>query len=357
MIGLRLLAGSNFGTNFVALRDNESYAVSRGMPARRQRVLAMIASSIPTSLAGCLYAHYLIVASPDVFSFSLTTLLLTMVLVGGAGTIYGPIVAAFVLTVGTEKLSGLGNVRYMVVAVLIVLTLRFLPGGLWSLGRGSVSGAFSGGYACVGGGLAISRSGPNDGDRPRRDPRRFHDFGAIAASCRRCAVSRFAGRYAIVTGAAGSIGAAIAARLLKEGATVAAVDRDREGLTRLPSAEGLHRVTADLASVQDTRDVVGRAIAALGRPADIVVSAAGVYALAPAAEVEEKDWAFNQDINLRAPFFVAQASVAARAQDAIARARGIRRSGHRIDRRCWPVGEQATRSSSRRARARQALSR
>jgi hypothetical protein len=37
--------------------------------------------------------------------------------------------------VGTEKLNGLGNVRYMVVAVLIVLTLRFLPGGLWSLGR------------------------------------------------------------------------------------------------------------------------------------------------------------------------------------------------------------------------------
>jgi branched-chain amino acid transport system permease protein len=95
----------------------------------------MMISSIPTSLAGCIYAHYLIVASPDVFSFSLTTLLLTMVLVGGAGTIYGPIVAAIVLTVGTEKLSALGNLRYMIVAALIVLTLRFLPGGLWSLLR------------------------------------------------------------------------------------------------------------------------------------------------------------------------------------------------------------------------------
>ena len=56
-----------------------------------------------------------------------------MVLVGGAGTIYGPIVAAIVLTVGTEKLNALGNVRYMIVAVLIVLTLQFLPGGFWSL--------------------------------------------------------------------------------------------------------------------------------------------------------------------------------------------------------------------------------
>jgi branched-chain amino acid transport system permease protein len=129
------MVNSNFGLSLIALRDFESYAVSRGVPARRQRVLAMIASSIPTSLAGCLYAHYLIVASPDVFSFSLTTLLLSMVLVGGAGTIYGPIVAAIALTVGTEELNALGNVRYMLVAVLIVLTLKFLPGGLWSLWR------------------------------------------------------------------------------------------------------------------------------------------------------------------------------------------------------------------------------
>ena len=134
-VGLRLMATSSFGLSLVALRDYENFAISRGIPARRQRVLAIVASSIPTSLAGGLYAHYLIVASPDVFSFSLTTLLLSMVLVGGAATTYGPILAAFVLTVGTEELAGLGNFRYMIVAVLIVLVLRFLPGGAWSFGR------------------------------------------------------------------------------------------------------------------------------------------------------------------------------------------------------------------------------
>jgi branched-chain amino acid transport system permease protein len=134
-VAMRWLAVSTFGQSLIALRDNEPYAVSRGIPARRQRVLALVASSAPTSLAGCLYAHYLIVASPDVFSFSLTTLLLSMVLVGGAGTIYGPIVAAIVLTVGTQELNSLGDLRYMIVAALIVLTLKFLPGGLWSLWR------------------------------------------------------------------------------------------------------------------------------------------------------------------------------------------------------------------------------
>jgi branched-chain amino acid transport system permease protein len=140
-VAMRCLAVSTFGQSLIALRDNEPYAVSRGIPARSTRVLAIVASSVPTSLAGCLYAHYLIVASPDVFSFSLTTLLLSMVLVGGAGTIYGPIVAAVALTVGTQELSGLGNVRYMIVATLIVLTLKFLPGGLWSLWRAWPAGS------------------------------------------------------------------------------------------------------------------------------------------------------------------------------------------------------------------------
>ena len=130
----RWLVRSDFGISLVALRDFEDYAISRGIPGTRQRILAIVASSIFTSLAGSIYAHYLIVASPDVFSFSLTTFLLSMVLVGGAATTYGPIVAAFGLTVVTEQLAGLGVVRFMVIAVLIVVTLRFLPGGIWSLG-------------------------------------------------------------------------------------------------------------------------------------------------------------------------------------------------------------------------------
>lgn len=130
---LRWLVRSDFGLSLIALRDNESYATSRGIPATRQRVLAMVASSIFTAAAGAVYAHYLIVASPDIFSFSLTTLILSMTLLGGTATIYGPILAAIVLTLVTEQLAEFGVVRFMIIAVLIVLTLRFLPGGIWSL--------------------------------------------------------------------------------------------------------------------------------------------------------------------------------------------------------------------------------
>jgi branched-chain amino acid transport system permease protein len=136
-VAMRWSIHSDFGLSLVALRDFENYAISRGIPATRQRVLAIMVSSVFTSIAGSIYAHYLIVASPDVFSFSLNTFLLSIVLVGGAATTYGPIVAAFVLTVVREELAGIGVGRFLIIAALIVLTLRFLPGGLWSLGRGS----------------------------------------------------------------------------------------------------------------------------------------------------------------------------------------------------------------------------
>ncbi|HWJ72273.1 MAG TPA: SDR family oxidoreductase [Kaistia sp.] len=128
---------------------------------------------------------------------------------------------------------------------------------------------------------------------------------------------RFAGRRAIVTGAAGGIGAAIVRRLVSEGAMVAAIDRSAAA----SDGSQVHPVVADLSTVEGARTAVDEAVAALGGAADIVVSAAGVYVLAAAAAVDEADWNANQDINLRAPFFVAQAAVAARAADPAAKGR------------------------------------
>jgi NAD(P)-dependent dehydrogenase (short-subunit alcohol dehydrogenase family) len=74
----------------------------------------------------------------------------------------------------------------------------------------------------------------------------------------------------------------------------------------------LAKITVDLRSVDDVRDAVGAARVALGGQIDVVVNAAGVYALAPALEVEQEDWDVNQTVNLRSAFFVAQAAIAQR---------------------------------------------
>lgn len=127
-------------------------------------------------------------------------------------------------------------------------------------------------------------------------------------------MARFAGRKAIVTGAAGGIGEAIVTQLVAEGAEVAGLDRDIAGLERLAGQFPGHfsAVISDLQGVDETRAGVRAAMAALGSPAQVLVNAAGVYALAPALLVEAADWDFNQSINLRAAFFAAQAAVAAR---------------------------------------------
>ncbi|UCI31857.1 branched-chain amino acid ABC transporter permease [Mesorhizobium sp. B4-1-4] len=134
-ICLRWLVRSNFGLSIKALRDSEDYAVSRGIPIAWQRLKALVASAFFPGVAGGLYAVYLRVASPEIFDFSTSSLILSMVLVGGISSIYGPIVAAFLLTFLSEGLANINNFaegRFMVVAAAMVIVLLFFPKGLAS---------------------------------------------------------------------------------------------------------------------------------------------------------------------------------------------------------------------------------
>ena len=152
-ICLRRIVRSDFGLSLKALRDNEDYVVSRGIPVGLQRLKVLVASAFFTGIAGGFYVVYLRVASPEVFDFSTASLVLSMVLVGGTSSIYGSIFAALGLTFiseGLANINGLGEGRFMLVAVAMVIVLLFLPKGLASLftlkarGRPSLEGKISG---------------------------------------------------------------------------------------------------------------------------------------------------------------------------------------------------------------------
>ncbi len=130
------LVQSPFGKSLKALRDNEDYARARGVSISVQRIAALVASAIFTGIAGGFYAIYLRVASPEVFGFGTLSLALSMVLIGGVGTIWGPVVAALALVFATEVLAGvrgLEEARFIIVALAMILVLRLAPGGLLSL--------------------------------------------------------------------------------------------------------------------------------------------------------------------------------------------------------------------------------
>jgi branched-chain amino acid transport system permease protein len=132
---MRRIVRSDFGLSIVAMRDNEDYAASRGIPIALQRLKVLVFSAFFAGLAGGFFAIYLRVASPEVFSFSITSLILSMVLVGGTSTIYGPAVAALALTFVSEGLAnieGLAEGRFILVAVAMIVVLIFFPKGLAS---------------------------------------------------------------------------------------------------------------------------------------------------------------------------------------------------------------------------------
>ncbi len=129
-IFLRVLVRSKTGASIVALRDNEEYAISRGISLVRQRVITLAASAFFTGIAGAFYAAYQRNASVDVFGMSLATIILSMVLLGGTSTIYGAIAASFVLTIFAEFMADFGAWRPIITALLIIAVMLVYPAGL-----------------------------------------------------------------------------------------------------------------------------------------------------------------------------------------------------------------------------------
>jgi NAD(P)-dependent dehydrogenase (short-subunit alcohol dehydrogenase family) len=121
------------------------------------------------------------------------------------------------------------------------------------------------------------------------------------------ATDRFDGRRALVTGGASGIGHASAELLLERGARVALLDRDTRRVAEAADALGAGAgVAADVRDEVTVADALGRAADALDGPADLLVNAAGVYRIAPAAEIDETGWDEVLETNLRGSFVVAR---------------------------------------------------
>jgi NAD(P)-dependent dehydrogenase (short-subunit alcohol dehydrogenase family) len=120
---------------------------------------------------------------------------------------------------------------------------------------------------------------------------------------------RMAGRRALVTGGASGIGLACARRLLAEGAEVVLLDLSTDALS---SAAGIGAATV-ACDVRDP-DAVGRAVARaaglLNGPADVLISAAGVYRIAPLLDLAPGEWDDVVAVNLRGTFLAGRAVAA-----------------------------------------------
>ncbi len=112
------------------VRLNEEAAAAVGVSVPRFKIYAFIISAALAGGAGSLYAHYLKSLFPDNFHFIESIVILSMVVVGGVGTLRGPILGAIVLRALPELLRDLHDYRFAMYGGLIVLMMLFQPMGL-----------------------------------------------------------------------------------------------------------------------------------------------------------------------------------------------------------------------------------
>jgi branched-chain amino acid transport system permease protein len=128
---------SRFGYYLRAIRENEDTAQAVGINPAVQKLKALLFSAALVAAAGALYAGVFQFIGPDsVLTVDLSVQMALIAMLGGAATVWGPIVGAVVLTVAAEGLKAyLERSHLFFYGLLLVLVVLFLPGGLVSIAK------------------------------------------------------------------------------------------------------------------------------------------------------------------------------------------------------------------------------
>jgi branched-chain amino acid transport system permease protein len=124
------LVRSPAGEALTALREDEVSAASLGINGPRWKIFAFGIGSAVAGAAGCFYASFVGTLVPDSFFITESFTILAMVIVGGVGTLFGPVAGAILLTVLPELLRGIGDARLIVYGIALTLVVLFMPGGM-----------------------------------------------------------------------------------------------------------------------------------------------------------------------------------------------------------------------------------
>jgi branched-chain amino acid transport system permease protein len=126
------LSRSRFGLGLIAIRESEEGAAVMGVNTTLYKVLAFMLSAAFTALAGGIYAYYITFIDPiGVFDITLNVKMIIMAVFGGPGSVLGPVVGAFILSVVSEVLATrVTSIASMFFGVVIVIAVVFMPRGI-----------------------------------------------------------------------------------------------------------------------------------------------------------------------------------------------------------------------------------
>ena len=130
---LYLFLKSRAGFFLAAIRDDEIGARSRGVDTVLWKTIAFSLSSAICGFAGALYAHFAMLITPELGLLLQTGIVVSMVVIGGMGSLVGPVIGGLLVYLASEALRDFGGWHLVVFALLVILFGRFLRSGLWGL--------------------------------------------------------------------------------------------------------------------------------------------------------------------------------------------------------------------------------
>ncbi len=137
------LVRSPIGETLRAIREDEVSAASLGINPQKWKVFAFAVGAAIAGIAGGFLPPFVGTLSPDLFQIVESFTMMAMVIVGGMGTMAGPVIGAILLTVLVEVLREFGELRLMVYGVALALVVLFMPGGIvqgWNALTASLAG-------------------------------------------------------------------------------------------------------------------------------------------------------------------------------------------------------------------------
>lgn len=138
------LLTSSFGRNLRAIRDSESAAYASGKNVAAIKTLAVVVSSALAAVGGVIYAFYMSFVNVESFTLDTSVLLMAMIIIGGTGTVLGPIVGSVLLMVLPSLFSymsflpqtEIGSIQQIVYGLAMVLLMMYRPGGIAGVAKG-----------------------------------------------------------------------------------------------------------------------------------------------------------------------------------------------------------------------------
>ncbi|NNG01007.1 MAG: branched-chain amino acid ABC transporter permease [Desulfobacteraceae bacterium] len=137
LAAVRLIEISKLGRFMVAIREDEDAAQALGVNTFKYNMIAIAISAFMTALGGCFYANYIFYLHPDsLFGMGLSIELILRPIVGGMGTLFGPILGSFILTPLSEvsrayfSKGGLEGMHLILYGIITILVVLFMPKGI-----------------------------------------------------------------------------------------------------------------------------------------------------------------------------------------------------------------------------------